>query len=109
MSATGPVPAAPRIDVAALEALVGRPGHESLPDLGVGIVGAGWIVRECHLPAYRAAGIRVVGIASRRKERAQALAARFGIERVNDSWQELLAETEVEILDIAYPPTSSRR
>ncbi len=104
MSATGPVPATPRIDVAALEALVERPGHESLPNLGVGIVGAGWIVRECHLPAYRAAGIRVVGIASRRKERAQALAARFGIERVNDSWQELLAETEVEILDIAYPP-----
>jgi predicted dehydrogenase len=104
VSATGPGPAAPRLDVAALEALVGRPREDSLPDLGVGIVGAGWIVRECHLPAYRAAGIRVVGIASRRKERAQALAAQFGIARVSDSWPELLAEAEVEILDIAYPP-----
>jgi predicted dehydrogenase len=104
VSAAGPLPTAPRIDVAALEALIGRPRERPLPDLGVGIVGAGWIVRECHLPAYQAAGIRVVGIASRRKERAQSLAARFGIRRVSDSWQELVGDAEVEILDIAYPP-----
>jgi predicted dehydrogenase len=75
-----------------------------LADLGVGIVGAGWIVRECHLPAYRRSGINVVGIASRQVTHATEVAARFGIERVAPSWRELLDDPEVEIVDVAYPP-----
>src|SRR6478609_6183977 len=31
-------------------------------DIGIGVVGAGFIVRECHLVAYASAGFRVVGI-----------------------------------------------
>ena len=34
-------------------------------DLGIGVVGAGFIVRDCHLVAYAAAGFPVVGITSR--------------------------------------------
>ncbi len=33
--------------------------------LGIGVVGAGFIVRDCHLPAYADAGFRVVGLTSR--------------------------------------------
>jgi predicted dehydrogenase len=72
-----------------------------VPDLGIGVIGAGWVVRECHLPAYRAAGINGVGIASRQMTRAGEVAAEFGVGRVARSWQELLDDSGVEILHIA--------
>jgi predicted dehydrogenase len=89
---------------APLDDLVALPEWGPLPDLGIGVVGAGWIVRECHLPAYRAAGLRVVVIASRQMSRAAEVAERFGIRLVAGSWQELLDNPAVEILDIAFPP-----
>ena len=36
-----------------------------LDALGIGVVGAGFIIRDCHLVAYQQAGFRVVGITSR--------------------------------------------
>jgi predicted dehydrogenase len=89
---------------ATLDDLVRAQPRGPLPDLGVGIVGAGWIVRECHLPAYREAGINVVAIASRNPARAGDLASQFGIARVAASWEELLDDPAVEIVDIAFPP-----
>lgn len=89
---------------APLDELVRSDSRGPLPDLGVGIVGAGWIVRECHLPAYRGAGVNVVAIASRTPGRAADLAARFGITRVAASWREILDDPGVEILDVAFPP-----
>lgn len=80
------------------------PERVSLPELGIGVVGAGWIVRECHLPAYRAAGLNVVAIASRQMNHAAEAAAEFGIRLVAGSWQELLDSPAVEVLDIAFPP-----
>jgi predicted dehydrogenase len=71
---------------------------------GVGLVGAGWIARECHLPAYASAGMQVVGIASRTPSNALALASRFSIPRVHDDWRSLLEDPAVTILDIAFPP-----
>lgn len=88
----------------ALDDLINTPVSGSRPDFAVGVVGAGWIVRECHLPAYTAAGITVAAIASRRNASAADLAAKFGIERVHESWHELLEDPSVEIVDIAYPP-----
>ena len=44
-------------------------GHLFVPpkrlDVGIGVVGAGFIVRDCHLVAYAEAGFRVVGLTSR--------------------------------------------
>jgi predicted dehydrogenase len=86
-----------------LEELI-RPAVPSpVPQLGVGVVGAGWIVRHCHLPAYRDAGINVVGIASRQPGNARELADLFACD-ATASVDELLARSDVEILDIAYPP-----
>jgi predicted dehydrogenase len=73
-------------------------------DAGIGVVGAGFIVRDCHLVAYAEAGFRVVGITSRTAERAHEVAALRGIPRVFSSVEALLADPEVEIVDIAVPP-----
>ena len=76
-----------------------------VPDrYGIGIVGAGFIVRDCHLVAYAQAGFRVVGITSRTRQAAEEVAALRQISHVHDSIESLLADPEVDILDIAVPP-----
>src|SRR5215470_9801358 len=73
-------------------------------DYGIGIIGAGFIVREVHLAAYRKAGFNVVAIASRTPAHAQAVAAQWGIPRVHASYRDLLADLQVQIVDLAFPP-----
>jgi predicted dehydrogenase len=70
----------------------------------IGCIGAGMIMAECHLAAYAQAGFAVAAIASRRRARAEAVAARWGIARVHDTPERLIEDAEIEILDIAYPP-----
>jgi predicted dehydrogenase len=71
---------------------------------GIAIVGAGGIVNYAHLPAYRKSGFRVVGITDRNREAAEKTAKQHGIPRVYASVEELLADREVEIVDIAVYP-----
>ena len=73
-------------------------------DYKIGCIGAGMIMAECHLAAYDEAGFPVVAIASRTKANAQAVADRWKIGKVHDTPQNLIADPEVEIVDIAYPP-----
>jgi predicted dehydrogenase len=73
-------------------------------DYGIGVIGAGFIVRDCHLLAYANAGFRRVAIASRTRAAAEEAAALRGVERVYDTWQELIAGPEVQILDLGVPP-----
>jgi len=68
---------------------------------GIGIIGAGEIVAEAHLPAYQMAGFRVVAITNRTRSRAQEVADRYGIPHVYDTIDELLADPDVQIVDIA--------
>jgi predicted dehydrogenase len=72
----------------------------------IGIVGAGAIVEVAHLPAYRLAGLEVVAILDLDRARAEDLATRFGIARVHDSLDDLLADPAVELVDIAVPAVS---
>src|SRR5918993_736316 len=73
-------------------------------DYRIGAIGAGFIMRDVHLAAYEEAGFNVVAIASRTPENARACAELRGIERVHDDVRDLLADSDVEIVDIAYPP-----
>ncbi|ODT97677.1 MAG: oxidoreductase [Planctomycetes bacterium SCN 63-9] len=73
-------------------------------DRGIGVVGAGFIVRDCHLVAYAEASFRVVGITSRNPERAREVAQLRGVENVYDSLDAMLANPEIEVIDIAVPP-----
>ena len=43
-------------------------------DWRIGVLGAGFIVNDCHLPAYRKAGFNPVAIASRTRDRAAEVA-----------------------------------
>lgn len=72
--------------------------------LAIGIVGSGFITRDVQLVAYREAGYRVEGIASRRRATAEEVADRHRIPKVYDSHRELLADPAIQILDITFPP-----
>ena len=73
-------------------------------DWRIGCIGAGFIMRDCHLVAYRNAGFNPVAIASRNPANAREVAARHGIPTVHATVDELLADTAVEVLDVAVPP-----
>ncbi|HTA31562.1 MAG TPA: Gfo/Idh/MocA family oxidoreductase, partial [Candidatus Cybelea sp.] len=73
-------------------------------DIRIGILGSGFVVNECHLPAYRKAGFNVVAIASRNRRNAEQTAQRHGITKVHDSYEDLLNDPSTEVLDIAVPP-----
>src|SRR5437660_5858359 len=86
---------------AALEYLPKLPRRR---DWRIGCVGAGFIMRDCHLVADRQAGFHPVAITSRDPANARAVAERHGIPRVYETVEELLADDEIEVLDIAVPP-----
>lgn len=69
----------------------------------IGICGAGGIVEGAHLPAYIKAGLEVVAIFDVDHEKAKQVAAKFGIARIYATIEELLADKDVEIVDIAVP------
>ena len=71
---------------------------------GIGVIGAGFIVRDCHLVVYRQAGFPVVGITSRTRAKAEEVAIQHGIHHVSNTIEELLENPLVNILDIAVPP-----
>jgi len=81
-----------------------RPRLPARRDIGIGCIGAGFIMADCHLVAYRNAGLNPVAIASRRPERAREVASRHTIPRAYDTYQQLLADERVEVVDIAVPP-----
>jgi predicted dehydrogenase len=73
-------------------------------DFRIGILGSGFVVNECHLPAYRKAGFNPVAIASRNRQNAAQTAQRHGIPKVYDSYEDLLKDPAIEVLDIAVAP-----
>jgi predicted dehydrogenase len=81
-----------------------RPRLPRRRDWRIGCAGAGFIMRDCHLVAYRDAGFNPVAIASRTPETAHAVAARHAIPTVHATVDDLLADPQVEILDVAVPP-----
>ncbi|RKP54548.1 Gfo/Idh/MocA family protein [Pararobbsia silviterrae] len=72
----------------------------------IAIVGAGAIVRDAHLPAYRLAGFEVVAIHDRDRAKARALADAHGIATVCDSLDELAATPDA-VFDIAVVPEAN--
>lgn len=70
----------------------------------IGCIGAGMIMAECHLPAYRKAGFQVAAIASRTQEHAAEVAQRWDIPTVHASPEALIADPGIDIVDLAFPP-----
>ena len=72
--------------------------------VAIGCIGAGFIMADCHLVAYRAAGFNPVAITSRSKSRAHEVAQRHGIASVYTDYRAMLEDPEIEVVDIAVPP-----
>ena len=70
--------------------------------LRIGIVGAGSIAATCHLPSYAELSdlVEIVAVADIVPERAKAAAERFGIPHYFASVEELLANVEVDCVDV---------
>lgn len=80
--------------------------HPQLPnrrDFRIGCLGSGFIVSDCHLPAYRKGGLNPVAIGSRSAANAAKVSARHGIAR-SGTYEEILADPTLEVLDIAVAP-----
>jgi predicted dehydrogenase len=73
-------------------------------DYGIGIIGCGGIVNYAHLPAYKSAGFRVLACYDRDPEAAARTAQVHGIPRVASTVDEILADPEIAIVDIAITP-----
>lgn len=84
-----------------LDYLPKLPKHKRVP---IGCIGAGFIMADCHLVAYRQVGFNPVAITSRTRVRARAVADRHGIAKVYETYQDLLADDQIEVIDIAVPP-----
>ena len=74
------------------------------PFVGIGCVGAGFIMADCHLVAYRNAGFNPVAIASQDPRKARNVAARHRIPGAYNHYTEVLEDRRVEVLDVAVPP-----
>ena len=70
---------------------------------GIGCIGAGFIMADCHLVAYRQAGFNPVAIASRTPARAEEVADRHDLQAYPD-YRQLLDDTSLEVIDVAVPP-----
>ena len=81
-----------------------RPRVPRDPGVGIGLIGCGGITQS-HLQAYKKAGYRVVALASRSRDRAEARRAEFFPDAtVLTDWRELLARDDVRVADIATSP-----
>lgn len=78
----------------------------TIPDgykVPIAIIGAGGIVDGAHLPAYKKAGLQVVGITDVDQSKAADVAARHDIPQVYKDVDDLLADTSAQVIDIAVP------
>ncbi len=73
--------------------------------LRIGIVGAGGIVRQRHLPGLMALpNVQVVAVCNARTETAQSIAKEFHIPEVMNDWAEMLDRPDLDIIWIGTPP-----
>jgi len=75
----------------------------------IGIVGAGAVFYERHLPNLVAMkDVSVVAIASGSATSARAAAERFGIAAIESNWQRLVARADIDAVMIGTPPDLQR-
>src|SRR3989442_659989 len=83
--------------------------HSPLPrrkDFRISLLGSGFIIAECHLLSYRKTRFNPVAIASRNRGDAEKAAQRHHIPKVYDTYEQLLDDTSIEVLDIGVPPNA---
>jgi predicted dehydrogenase len=73
------------------------------PSLRWGILATGWIAERFTAALLRHTGQQVVAVGSRSKEKGSAFAAEHGIPTVHGSYEELVADPDVDIVYVATP------
>jgi predicted dehydrogenase len=81
-----------------------RPDFPARGDHRIGVVGAGFIVRDCHLVAYADAGWDVVALTSRSIAKAEEVASLRKVRRVYPSLEAMLDVEDLTVVDVAVPP-----
>ncbi|MDX1566021.1 MAG: Gfo/Idh/MocA family oxidoreductase, partial [Phycisphaeraceae bacterium] len=71
---------------------------------GIGCIGSGFIMADCHLVAYRKAGFNPVAIASRKLKNAKTVARRHEIPAAYGDYRAMLDDQNVQVVDVAVPP-----
>jgi predicted dehydrogenase len=71
--------------------------------LRVGFIGSGW-TDSTQIPTFRLGGLHPQAIASANPARARAVAERHGLAAACETWQELIARDDVDIVSICTPP-----
>ena len=69
------------------------------------IMGAGDIVNDAHMPAYKKAGFSVAGVFDIDEDKALKLAEKWGINKTFSTINEASASGQKHIYDIAVPPS----
>ena len=73
--------------------------------LRVGIIGAGGIVRQRHLPGLLALpNVQIVAVCNARLETAHRVAKEYQIPEVVDDWAEMIDRSDLDIIWIGTPP-----
>ena len=79
--------------------------RQAAKKLRIGIIGAGGIVRQRHLPGLLAIPqVQVVAICNSRRETSEEIAREFHIPEVMDNWAEMLDRPDLDIIWIGTPP-----
>ncbi|MCZ2108337.1 MAG: Gfo/Idh/MocA family oxidoreductase [Dehalococcoidia bacterium] len=77
--------------------------------LRIGFVGAGANTRERHIPGFAAIeGVELAGVANRTRESSERVASEFGIARVFDSPEALIADPQIDAVCIGTWPYMHR-
>src|SRR5436190_8977058 len=77
-------------------------------DYGIAFIGCGGIINYGHIPAYQASGFNLLGGYDRNPEAAEKTVETHGLKKLYGSLEELLADPQVEIVDIAVIPGQQR-
>src|SRR5262245_3294967 len=73
--------------------------------LRVGLIGAGDNTRKKHIPGLKAiAGVELVAVCNRRRSSSEAVAGEFGIARIVEHWDEIVADPSVDAVVIGTWP-----
>ena len=77
----------------------------SSSDIRIGIIGAGQITRKRHLPGFQSIpGVSVVAVCNRRRETAARVAREFDISKIHGTWEDLIADPDVDAVVIGAWP-----
>lgn len=78
---------------------------EGEPVIHIGLIGAGAITRQRHLPALRAMeGVKLAVVCNRHAESASAVAEAFGIPEVAARWEDVVTRSDIDVVWIGTTP-----